>query len=310
MWFKKRKNQGWVGISYTDMHICVVALKHKQGGKPEVTLAKVEQLSTQTEPALKQLVKQLDLKSSACNVVLGVDQYQILQVDKPNMPDAEVKAALRWKVKDLLDYPVDDAEVDGVSIPADPANPNRLPFMYALCTKRSQLANISNRFIDAGFQVKCVDANVMAQRNVAALLETEDRALAMISFMPRGCLLTFTAKGELYHTRLIELDREFMIDQGGIFTANLDKLALELQRSLDGFDRQFPFLTVKRLVVAPFANRDALIQHLSSQLYLPVETFNVADIVTLPANLDLSTAEKQAMLLPALGGALRVEEAA
>lgn len=310
MWFNKRKKQGWVGISFTDMHISAVALKHRRDSKPELTFARVEQLSQQNDVGLKQLVKQLGLKSVSCNLVLGADNYQILQVDRPNVPTEEIKSALRWKVRDLLDYSVDDAEVDGVHIPSDSANPNRLPFMYALCARRSQLANLCTRFVHAGFQIKSVDAHVMAQRNIARLLETEDRALAMISFMPRGCLLTFTAKGELYHTRLIDLDRDFIIDQGAIFSANLEKLELELQRSLDGFDRQFPMLTVKRLVVAPSNNRDALVEYLSKQLYLPVEPFNLEDIVSLPANIDISGSEKQSLLLPALGAALRLEEVA
>jgi len=41
-----------------------------------------------------------------------------------------------------------------------------------------------------------------------------------------------------------------------------------------------------------------------------VNVFNLEDIVELPADQDFSSLEKQAMLLPALGAALRQEMAA
>jgi MSHA biogenesis protein MshI len=128
--------------------------------------------------------------------------------------------------------------------------------------------------------------------------------------LPRGCLLTFTAKGELYHARLIELDRDFLNDRGDLYQSNFDKLVLELQRSLDSFDRQFPYLSLNRLVVSPVANRDYLVSGLSTSLYVPVNVFNLEDIVDLPPNQDFASLEKQAMLLPALGAALRQEAVA
>ena len=32
-----------------------------------------------------------------CQVVLSSGQYQIIQVDKPNVPDSEIAAALKWQ---------------------------------------------------------------------------------------------------------------------------------------------------------------------------------------------------------------------
>jgi MSHA biogenesis protein MshI len=43
---------------------------------------------------------------------------------------------------------------------------------------------------------------------------------------------------------------------------------------------------------------------------VPVNVFNLEDIVDLPPNQDFASLEKQAMLLPALGAALRQEAVA
>lgn len=307
-WIKQKYQKGCLGLSYTDKHLCLVSLRRSQTAKPVVDLATITQTSVQQAPAIKHLVSQLAVKSLPCNAVLNVEQYQILQVDKPNMPANEIKLALRWKIKELIDYRVEQATVDGVDIPPDPMNPNRLPVMFSVCVKNSVVGELSNTLIDAGINLKSVDIHAMAQRNIASLLEFEQRALAMVSITERGCLVTFSAGGELYHTRFIELERGFSIDQSGtLFVTNIERLVLELQRSLDSFDRQFPYLSVNRLLVAPDPNSDRLVQALKSGLYVPVETFRLEDIVQLPPDQDFSSLEKQSMLLPALGAALRQE---
>ncbi len=300
-----------MGLSVSEKHVSVVVVRTESGEKPKVDYAEVSQVSLRTPPALKSIISHASLASVPCNALLNVDQYQILQVDKPNMPEAEIKAALKWKVKELLDYQVENATVDGVEIPPDPENPNRLPFMFAICAKNPHIAELSNSVLDAGINLKSIDVHALAQRNIAALLEVDGRVLVMVSVLERGCLLTFTANGELYHTRFVELDRGFLIDQNGeLFNSNLDRLILELQRSLDSFDRQFPFLSIQRLVIMPDNSSARLVEALKSSLYLPVETFDLTDIVEFPVGNDYSSLEKQAMLLPALGAALRTEVAA
>lgn len=307
-WFKRQKNKQQVGISYTDMHVSTVALTPvTDGAKPVVSFAEVEQVPLQATSALRNFVARHDLKALPCNVVLNVDQYNIVQIDKPNLPDNEVKPALRWKLKGLLDYSVEQAVVDGIDVPVDPTYANRQPLMLAICAKKVTVSEVGNQLTDAGFNLRSVDVHALVQRNIAHLLEHEDRALVMLSILPRGCLLTFTAKGELYHTRVIELDRDFLNGRDEIFRTNFDKLVLELQRSMDSFDRQFPYLSINRMVVAPVANRDYLVSGLSTSLYLPVNVFNLEDIVELPADQDFSSLEKQSMLMPALGAALRQE---
>ncbi len=310
-WFKRQKSRQQIGVSYTDMHVSTVALTPPaEGTKPVVSFAAVEQMPLHATSSLRHFVTKNDLKSQPCNLVLNVDQYNIVQIDKPNMPDSEVKPALRWKLKGLLDYSVEQAVVDGVDVPSDPSLSNRQPLMLAICAKKTVVSAVGNQLVDAGFNLKSVDVHALAQRNIAHLLEHEDRALVMLSILPRGCLITFTAKGELYHARLIELDRDFLNDRDEIFRNNFDKLVLELQRSLDSFDRQFPFLSLNRMVVAPVPHRDYLVSGLSTSLYVPVNVFNLEDIVELPADQDFSSLEKQAMLLPALGAALRQGAAA
>lgn len=307
-WLKKNNNKGRVGLGFTDKFVSVVVLSSVAEGKPKVTLAKVLQTNLLKDTDLKQLVAHTSLKSLPCNVVLNTENYQILQVDKPNMPENEIKSSLKWKVKELINYQVEHASVDGIDIPGDPESPNRAPLMFAICARNDYLSQVSNTALDAGLNLKSIDVHALVQRNIATLLEHEQRALAMVSVLERGFLITFTAKGELYHTRFIELDKSFLRNPDGeLFSSNFDRLVLELQRSLDSFDRQFPFLSINRLLVTPDPSASRLVEGLKKSLYLPVDTFNLTEIVDFPEGQDFSGLEQQTMLLPALGAALRNE---
>lgn len=301
-----KRRKGVMGIALSNTHISLVHCINTPEEKPKVTMAHVEQLKLEDDIGLKRLVQQLGLKSYPCNLALNADQYQVLQVDKPNMPEDEIQNALVWKVKGLIDYQVSDATIRGIDLPSDPQQPNRSPFMFAICAKNKLLEDASNRLMDAGFLLKSVDVQVLAQRNIAALLEHENRVIVLVSFSAKGCLITFTANGELYHARFVELDRGYQL--GDLITSNLERLGLELQRSLDSFDRQFPYLSVQRVVICPDQNAARFVDDLKNSLYLPVETFNLADIVSLPESMDFSSLEKQSMLVMALGAALRPEE--
>lgn len=305
----RQRNKGLVGIAFSNTHVSLVHCLNTAKAKPKLAFAHVEQLKLDDGAGLKRLALQLGIKSYPSNLALNTEQYQVLQVDKPNMPENEVQNALVWKVKGLIDYPVSDATVRGIDVPSDPQQPNRSPFMFAICTKNSLLGDLTNRLMDAGFLLKSVDVQVLAQRNIAALLEQDNRVIVLVSLSARGCLVTFTAQGELYHARFVELDRGYLYDQlGDLFTSNLERLVLELQRSLDSFDRQFPYLSVQRIMICPDANAARLVADLKNSLYLPVETFDLADIVDFPEGKDFYSLEKQSMLLPALGAALRSEE--
>ncbi|MEG1055575.1 MAG: agglutinin biogenesis protein MshI, partial [Janthinobacterium sp.] len=85
-----------------------------------------------------------------------------------------------------------------------------------------------------------------------------------------------------------------------------DKITLELQRSFDHFDRQFHFITIARLVLAPTGS-DGLHGYLADNLYMPVEALDLATLFDFSKVPDLSAAAGQARFFLALGAALRQE---
>lgn len=299
-WFKQQKQQPWTAIRTYDGVTTIAQVQRRVDEKPLVNFAYIEPGNMREAQHALALAKKYKLKQARCSFMLNATDYQLLQVESPNVPEDERKEALRWKIKDMVDFPVEQATLDYMDIPQDPAYPNRQAFVYAMAVKNELIGQLYNTFADADIHLQAIDVRVAAQRNIAALLEEKDRGLAMLSLNRDGGLLTFTSGGELYHTRFIELEEE---RNAGVY----ERIALELQRSLDSFDRQFPFITVNKLLVAPCEDREALLQHLKSALYTQVHSFELSDIVDFAPAVDLNELSSQAVVLHTIGAALREE---
>lgn len=239
---------------------------------------------------------------------LAAGDYQLLSVDAPNVPADEMKTAIRWRLKDMLDFPVNDATIDVLDIPVETnaaARPQRT--MFAVAARNSVVAARQKLFSGVKLALSAIDIPEMAQRNIAALLEAEGRGLAMLSFGEEGGLLTVTYAGELYLARRIDVPLANLMDADhDRRNQTFDRVALELQRSLDNFERQFSFISVSRLVLGP-SEIVGLEDYLSSNLYMPVESLDLALLFDLERAPELSDRGAQQRFLLALGAALRNE---
>jgi hypothetical protein len=84
---------------------------------------------------------------------------------------------------------------------------------------------------------------------------------------------------------------------------------VETQRSLDHCERTYNFFSLGRVVIEPLPNDIGLREHLSSNLYLPVEPMDIGQVVHLPEGSAASEAGSGGWL-KLIGAGLRVEEKA
>jgi MSHA biogenesis protein MshI len=305
--FKKRKRNGWTALKTGADGTCLVHVERREGGKPVVTDWACQSLDLQSDDAVKSFANAHDLHARHCVAVLDRAEYQLLQVDAVKVPRAEAKQAVRWSIKDMLDYPAANATVDVLDIPHDTANPARSRFMYAVAARNEVIKGRIVRFLErTPTGLEAIDIPELGQRNIAAFLEQPGRGLALLSFNREGGLLTFTSGGELYHARQIDVTVEQLQVQDEERRSHIyERVALDLQRSLDNFERQFPYVTVNRLVIAPFSRRDGFVDFLKTYLYLQVETFDLTDVFDISNVPELANADLHSQALNVLGAALR-----
>ena len=304
-----KKNEGWLAIAFDGAGVCVAKVKRVPAGKPSVEMT-VFHASGLPFPAeiLEKLGRQLRAHACHCTTLLGGAEYQLLALDAPNVPPDELKAAVRWRLKEMLDFHVDDATIDVLDIPTDKNSPGRAHTMFVVAARNSVIEQRQILFSRAKIDLSVIDLPEMAQRNISALLEPDGRGMGVLSFSADGGLLTVTFAGELYLSRRIDVTLAQLLDTDHSRKAIVyDKITLELQRSLDHFDRQFHFIAVAKLVLAP-TGADGLHAYLAANLYMPVEVLDLAQVMDLSKVPELEdVAQQQRFFLP-LGAALRYEE--
>lgn len=269
---------------------------------------------------LTRLRRDLHLDRYRCTTLLKSGDYQIIQVEAPNVLPNEMKNAVRWRIKDMIDFPVDEATVDSVSIPGSEAVAGRAAQMLAVTARNQVIAAVVKPFNDADIPLEIIDVPEFAQRNIARCLEPEGQGVALLSLDDRGGLLTFTRGGELYQYRRIDVTLASLRgaapgeSEGAEIRMELEgpyeRLAVELQRSLDHFDRQFPRVAVAKLVVTPVPGADKLRGYLGNRLELPVELLYLSELMDFPDIVELHEPARQAQCLQLIGGALRAEAGA
>ena len=244
-----------------------------------------------------------------CTMLLASDEYQLHTFDAPKVPAEELKSAARWRVKDLIDYPLDSAMVDILDIPVDANARNHA--VFAVSARYDVLQRTVRRCQDAGIALAAIDIPEMAQRNISALFEEENRGLAFLAFEESGGLLTVTYRGELYLTRRIDIPLAKLLDKDAEVRAQLhERIALEVQRSLDHFDRQYSFITISRVMLAPLPADTGLAESLAANIYVRVESADIRGALDCQGIPELSDPARQGLCLQILGAALRDENAA
>lgn len=282
------------------------------GKKPVVGVLESYERGTDDLEALKRLRKKFRLGAVACTTLLQPAEYQLLQIGTPPSTDPKKRDEdVRAKLADLIEAPLAHVTYDVLDIPTERMAPRRPLNSYVVVAGNAGIAPKVKLFHEAGIALKAIDIPELAQRNVARYCEQPDRALAFLTFAPDQGLLTFTCGGELFLSRRLDIGlADLQTDDVDARQRLFDRIALELQRSLDNFDRQYGFLPLSRLVLGPQPGSATLQGYLREYLGVTVDVLDLAQIFDFPAIPELHKGDRQTQCLLSLGAALREDVAA
>lgn len=305
---KRQKNAGIMAISLAYDGMYAASLSHAPPALPVLEFLSFYPKALQTwSVLLERLARETPARQHPCALLLEPSDYQLLAVEFLNVPAEELKNAMRWRLKDLLDYPSEEASFDILVVPGDVSAGGRNQSMLVVAATNLQVAQHQQLFFDAKLALTVIDIPEMAQRNFSALLEPAGRGLAMLSFDANGGLLTVTFGQELYLSRRLDITLQHLLVEGDEErNAVFGRISLELQRSLDHFDRQHNYITTAKLILAPLGEvAEKLRQFLSTNMYLPVEVLDMATVLNLNKMPELKSAEQQQNFFNIIGAALR-----
>lgn len=296
-----------------------------------------EPCGTDSPQQLAKRVRALGLPGAEVITVLGLSDCQLLQIEAPAVPADEMKAAARWQIKDKIDIPVEELTLDVLAVGDQRAQHRRQLFVAAARQAQvlelgawMEAAGLQPSVFDI---TELAQRNLQC-----ALAEQQGHGTeASAALMVHGtqCLLTICANGELFYARRLDWNSQTLGDMPtaapvaapaqakthGLMTMELEgvdivdygaepddtsaretdstpRLAVEVQRSLDAWERSWPDLPLHRLWVQAGDRTQALQGLLMRTLSITVEAFDSSALFSA-----LPTTEQPSLVL--LGGLLR-----
>jgi MSHA biogenesis protein MshI len=252
------------------------------------------------------LARDRALARAAISGVVSTEDYQLVQVEAPEVLPAELRAAVRWRLRDLIGFDIEDAVVDVFDIPEPPRRAqNRM--MFAVAARSSAVQRVAGAIAPHARGLDIIDIPELCQRNLSSLLVQDKKGVALLTLAETFAQLVLTRDGVLYLTRRIDFTHSSPQVHGEVAGLDMDvsTLALELQRSLDYYESNYDQSAITSLVIAPGDERAArLAAALRNEMSLQIELFDVASLFEVQAGV---TVENDWSCLMALGAALRAE---
>jgi MSHA biogenesis protein MshI len=297
--------KGRVGLAVGPDQMAIAVMR-REGGAAVLERCEVLPLDPAAGTDAAAVIRTLGLPRMPVSMVLRPNEYQLALVEAPEVPPAELRAAMRWRLKETIDFRVEDAVIDVFDVPGQNRGGHGR-MMYAVAARRSAIERYTD-VLTAVPAFDVIDVPELCLRNLAALLPAAAPGVAVLYLAETSATIILVRGSTFYFARQMELNAA--MQQGGAKAggARLDSTAsvvLELQRSLDYYERHFDQPPITRIAVSPAGPRAAeLARQLGSETGFEVNTLDLNELLTCATPIE---PEAQAACLLAVGAALREE---
>lgn len=266
------------------------------------TLWVSRQPETGLDKRLADAVKSLKAKRIPAVLALEPSLYHLLQIEAPDIEESEMAEAARWRIKDMVDFSIDQAAVDVFDLPLS-QRPGAPHLMYAVAADNTVIQPLIEQLLKAKVDLQAVDIAEMALRNLVNRSDSETRPRAFMHLSPSVGIIEINHQSEIHLLRNMTVGAESVLDNHSELINISEGLALEVQRSLDYFESQYGLGQVDALqLIAPDASlAEAFKQAATAFLTVPV----IVDELKYLQGIDLSSEENVAQKLMAVGAGSR-----
>jgi MSHA biogenesis protein MshI len=189
------------------------------------------------EQELSAAVDQNNWAGARATLVLPLDQYQVFQLERPEGVDhSELGDALKWKLKDFLDFSPSDAVSDVFPFPKD-ASRGRGDLVNVVAARKSLVRELIELVNSSGLELVSIDIAELALSHLVARLDKENRGAALVHMRGRYGQMVICKGDMLYLSRRLDVSIDDLHDASEQENAT-QSLALEMQRSLDYYESQ------------------------------------------------------------------------
>lgn len=295
-WRKRAKAIRRTGVVHTAAGVATATVRRESTGAAVLESCHWQSVDEglPAAQALEQLADASRLRRGRFSAVLANGSYQLLLIEPPEVPDSELRAAIRWKLPELVPFPITEAVIDVFDIPAR-SRRGAARSVYVVAAPNQAVvehARLMERFRD---RYDVLDLPEMCLRNVAALLPEYEQGLALIHVEDRFAHIVVMRGDAIYLARCSELASD---DAG-----SAEAISLELQRSLDYFESHHDQRPVPRVFVSVVGSQE-LADSLVTQIGPRAAMLRLEDVLARDPEVDAAVVARNVI---AIGAALRLD---
>ncbi len=267
LFFATRK-ETQVGVDFRSAGVAVVQVKTSKNAAGEILRNEFLPSRGQEEQqlALQSWVSQHNLQKSPCICLMGSDDCDVNQIEKPNVDDSELLQALIWKIKDLVSYNVEEAVVDIYPMPV--SSKNNTQQVSVVSAQESTVAAYVESINSTGLSLKAIDIHGLVRQNLSSVQQSNGKTQAILSIDENTGELSIFHDTDLYVSRGFKIGTTQLQQVTSEDQSIYDSLLLEIQRSMDYFESYFGLGSVGLMEIfpqTPVTNKMALyLQNLTS----------------------------------------------
>lgn len=305
----KTRDKTTAGITISTDGIALALVTHSRKSPSLVHAEFYPVTKDEQNTVLSQLAKKHRLANRYCNFVLTPEEYQLHQVATPDVPKQELGAAIRWRIKDLIDFHIDDAVIDVIDIPNQDATNTKSTEVVAC--RQSVIQSYVDLLLGAKCQLQTIDIAELATKNILTQLNESEPSIGLLSLWPTYSRISIYSNNDLYLSRSSNIGTEDLVkndsrDENNPFI--LDSLALELQRTFDYYESHSRQTPIQKLLIV---SHDNLMPDIAESLQQRLGTHSQYidfSTVGLKVSASINQQDMLSRCFLAIGAALRTEQ--
>ncbi len=305
----RARSSRWAGLAAEAGEITLTVVGGGTGAAQGLLAADV-QAGEFTAANLGELVSRNSCDRAHCVLTLEPGAYSLFQVERPPVGEDELRDAVRWKIKDLIDYPLEEAVLDVFDVP--PRGQGQTSgTVYVAVAHAAQLRPRVAAIQDAGLRLERIDIAELSLRNIAGRVSAPDEAIALIHLGRHRGMVAIARGQTLYLARSVSYGFDTLnpvasadSDELGLADVDpgLEAIALEVQRTADYYDSYFGQASVRKVRIVPgLPSLEGLASHLGNTLALDAQLVPFEELGMLAEDIDAASLAPGVL---ALGGVL------
>ncbi len=284
-WLKRiiGKSTQRVGLRWEGNQLSYCVLNPNGEDRLFTAVERIDFDEAKADTILADRISELGVQNAEAYWVLPADQYRLLTIDRPAVPESELGSAIRWQIKDQIDFDLEDAVIEHFAFPKGLPGSNQI---YVVVAHRKTIENIVSLTKAADLELAAIDISELALGNVILPQLQEGQNIAFIAEHPGGLSVNCYYGEEFVFTRWLpdvylprsKSDDALTLDLDIDHQDDNDRLLLEIQRTLDYYEGQISRQAVTRLVIPALGEQtDSTVELLGNNLGLTVDVLSLED---------------------------------